>query len=535
MEWRREFAELRRRREPAPIDFQAAVWTHYERELEKDRQTRATFPTSAMISAAERQLQAELVAGKMPWSDDPIFQLDVALDLVVMKNASKYDRERRAILLKEQKNHLASGETALISAFADQVIEREQLLIERGSPAYRDLCQRLQRAQIQALERAAERDQGNWTGAPTDPIVKPPDLTLGNKFALPGESIMELHDRFRAENPGSVSADTWDRNRKVVKLFAEFVGETAHVSSITRKAVRDWKHKLASWPSKAADINVFDGLSFRRVIEKNALNGKPPISQKTINKYLSGFGSFAEWLLHNEFIENDVMRGMYLNLNKRAKTRFPYTPEQLKTIFHSPLFGKCAGDGKEHEPGDIVTRDWRYWIAWIGLYTGARLGEIAQLLTADVRQSHGTWIFHITREGSALKSTKTDGSQRVVPIHSELIRLGFLDYHASITARGEKQLFPEIKPDLTGRFSATPSEFFNAYFRRIGVKLDRSVNFHSFRHGIADAFRRAGYLDEQFGILLGHSKASTTGTYGILPQGILSERVKMIQAVDFGI
>ena len=59
------------------------------------------------------------------------------------------------------------------------------------------------------------------------------------------------------------------------------------------------------------------------------------------------------------------------------------------------------------------------------------------------------------------------------------------------------------------------------------------MNFHSFRHGIADAFRSAGYLDEQFNVLLGHTKATTTGTYGIVPQGILSERVKMIEAVRF--
>jgi integrase len=78
-----------------------------------------------------------------------------------------------------------------------------------------------------------------------------------------------------------------------------------------------------------------------------------------------------------------------------------------------------------------------------------------------------------------------------------------------------------------------PSGFFNDYFRSIGVKVDNKVNFHSFRHGIADAFRIAGYLDEQFNVLLGHTKATTTGTYGILPRGILSQRVEMVEAVAF--
>jgi integrase len=167
------------------------------------------------------------------------------------------------------------------------------------------------------------------------------------------------------------------------------------------------------------------------------------------------------------------------------------------------------------------------------LYSGARLGEIAQLLTSDIRQEHNIWIFHITREGSALKSTKTAGSQRVVPMHSKLIELGFIDYYREMTRLGERQLFPQIRADKAGLFSSEPSKFFSQYFQRIGVKTDKTVNFHSFRHGIADAFRRAGYLDEQFNMLLGHTKATTTGTYGIVPQGILSERVRMIEAVSF--
>jgi hypothetical protein len=65
------------------------------------------------------------------------------------------------------------------------------------------------------------------------------------------------------------------------------------------------------------------------------------------------------------------------------------------------------------------------------------------------------------------------------------------------------------------------------------VKRNKSVNFHSFRHGIADAFRTAGYLDEQFNMLPGRAKATTTRRYGILPGGHLDQRATMIEAVTF--
>lgn len=531
--YRAQFEELAQRQHPTPGDLQAAVWRHYERLLDYDQGERAAMPTSAMIRDAKDQLLTDIKAGAVPWSDDPAVQLGAALDVMVMKDAPAYAQGRRAIKLAQVRKHLATGETGAIEWAADAVIEQERLLIERGSPAYRDLCQKLQRAEIQALERSEERDRGNWSGVPTDSVVTPADPTAGRKKAAPGESLWELYDRFESEKKASVSLDTWTQNRVIVGLFVEFIGETSHVSAITRKAVRDWKHALASWPVKALKIKEFAGMTFRKIIEANKTVGKPTISANTTNRYLSAIAGFCEWLLHNEFIEQDACRGMFLAIDKHEQKVFPYSDDQLRRIFTSPLLTHCAGDDQEHKPGNVEIRDWRYWLPLIAIYTGARLGELAQLLTADVRQLHGVWIFHITREGSRLKSTKTGGSMRVVPVHSELIKLGFLDYHAAMVARGEAQLFPELKPDTRGFFSRTPSRFFAGYFKRIGVKADKRHNFHSFRHGVADAFRRAGYMDETFGPLLGHTKATTTGRYGVLPEGPLRDRVTMIEAVRY--
>lgn len=535
--YRARFADLEQRREPSAADLQAAVWSHYETGLDLDGRARASLPTNATVQEATKRLAADIEAGRVTWTDDPLVRLNATIEVIAMKDAAKLDREHRANQLDMLKKHLASGETALIEWKADDVIQSERLLIAKGSPAYRDLCQRLQRAQVEVLERAAERDAGNWTGVPADPIVVPADLTQGKRVAAPGETLMELYDKFKAERIGDARPDTWDQNRKIVKLFAEFVGEASHVSVITRKAVRNWKQELARWPVKAADSKAFQGMSFRKVIEANETVKKPAISQKSVNKYLAALGSFARWLLQNEYIDDDVMSGMYLSIDKRKKVRFPFTEQQLQTIFGSPLFGTCLGDDAESKPGNVAVRDWRYWIPLIAIYSGARLGELCQLLTADVRQLHGVWIFHITEVGDededgAGKSTKTGGSMRVVPVHSRLIELGFLDYHAGVVARGEQRLFPAVVRDKRGYFGEA-SKFFNGYFKAVGVKVDRRVNFHSFRHNVADAFRAAGYLDEQHGVLLGHTKASTTGRYGVLPEGPLRDRVTMIEAVVF--
>jgi integrase len=531
--WYAEFEALMARREPSAADLQGASWDHYSTGMELDRLERAALPTGAAIQGAKDKLATDVEAGRIPWSGDPLAQLSTALDVLVMKDAGAMSREQRAHKLATVRQHLATGETALIEWAADDVIRRDRLLIEKGSAKYRDLCQRLQRAEIQMLERAEERDKGNWTGAPTDSVVAPVDATMGRKHAAPGETLAELYARYKTERQGRVSADTWAQNAGIVKLFFEFIGETSHVSAVTRKAVRDWKHALASWPRKATSIKEFEGMAFRKVIEANKTVGKPPISVPTTNRYISAIAPFCQWLFDAEYIEQDACQRMHLTVDKKQRTVYPWSGDELKAIFASPLFATCQGDRQEHLPGNVAIRDWRYWLPYLAAYSGARLGELSQMLTSDVRQHHGVWILHVTPEGSQDKSVKTDGSARVVPLHSRMIELGFLKYHAHMVERGEKQLFPELEPDTRGHFSRTPSRFFAGYFKDIGVKVDKSRNFHSFRHNATDAFRRGGYLDEQFGMLIGHTKATTTGRYGIMPEGILSERVKMIEAISY--
>lgn len=77
------------------------------------------------------------------------------------------------------------------------------------------------------------------------------------------------------------------------------------------------------------------------------------------------------------------------------------------------------------------------------------------------------------------------------------------------------------------------SRDFGRYLERISVKDGKGLSLYSFRHGAADAFRRAGYLNEQFGMILGHAKRDMTGQYGIVPQGILQHRVELVNSISY--
>jgi integrase len=517
-EWDRLFDGLRQRKQLTDAELQDAIWRRYLELITGDEKFRQSLPTTDDLDQIWKYLEEE-------FGEYDIHAYRVFETIRDLYDENQRDRVAR---LAQLKTEAARGETKLIADVVHQVIEDRRLGVDIGTPEYRRLAQGLQRADLEGLSRTVERDAGDFTGEPRDKLVQPPTLFDPPK----GEQILELFDKYARDRSGRVSKDTWDQNRKVVALFDDFVGGKGHISKLNRKNVRDWKEKLFLWPVKAIESKVFRGLAFLDVIEKNKTVGKPVIQDKTINRYLSALGGFCEWLLANDYVREDIMAGMYLEVDRKAKNVLPYSLEQLKTIFDSPLFHKSGGDKAEHEVGKVEIRDWRYWIPLIAIYSGARLGEIAQLQVNDVRQLHGIWIFHISEEGAGEKS-KTGGSERIVPVHSKLIEMGFINYHKRMSVMASGKLFPEMVPDARGYISGKASSFFGDYFKEIGVKTDRKHNFHSLRHSVTDAFRRAGYLDEYFGMLLGHTKATTTGKYGIMPEGPLKDRVTMIEAIHF--
>lgn len=491
--WHAKFDDLRRRRDITETDFANATWEHYATELRADELAR-TMPE---LISATRLLGS---------------------------------REHH---LRALRDHLGRGETVLIEWAADAFIERHQLLVELGSGQYRELCFRLMRSQIEVLLRAGERDVGNYAGAPTDPIVTRPAATA--EVAKPGGRLIDLFDQYVKENPKAISQATLTQARRDIGTFIELVGEDFPVSKLDKKAVREWKSLLQAYPVKAAEIAIFKGMSFREIIEANGRSKEPKrvITAKTVNRYLAAFGAFCNWLTAHDYIPANPFTDMYLSVDKTKTNVRPFTDEERKVLFASPLFTGCKNEVKWHVEGDHLIRDHRYWLAHVMMYSGARPGEIAQLLVDDVRQMHGKWVMHFTDEGDDEKSLKTKGSFRVVPVHSKLIEMGFIKHVESQRKAGERRVFPEAERNARGHIASKFEKKFGTYLTKLGLKNGRGISLYSFRHGFTDAMRSAGFMDEEFGFLIGHSKFSMTGRYGQIPQGTLQKRVELIEAVSY--
>ena len=131
----------------------------------------------------------------------------------------------------------------------------------------------------------------------------------------------------------------------------------------------------------------------------------------------------------------------------------------------------------------------------------------------------GAVSIYIRADKKAGRRLKTKQSERFVPVHSQMIELGFLDFVAAQErARGEKAwLFPLVAPDTNG--ASAFSKWFGRYVGAHGI-TDTSKVFHSFRHSFVDALRLAGVPSEIIIALVGHTDTTMTGRYGAKDKAI---------------
>ncbi|TIP56610.1 MAG: integrase, partial [Mesorhizobium sp.] len=240
--WNCQFDDLRSRRMLTPDDKADATWQHYTGTLERYEQARQSMPNAADVEAATERA-VERVQREGIDVRDPLAALDASLDVMVLKQGRALDTQARRAKLDAMRKHLAEGEAALINHEVDDYIDRNKLLIDPLSPDRGDLARKMMRAEIEGLERTIERDQGDYSGAPKDPIVKPA-TGASREQAAPGEGIMELFEQYARENPNGVKADTLNQARRDIETFVDHVGSTCPVHRIDKKAAREWKSLL---------------------------------------------------------------------------------------------------------------------------------------------------------------------------------------------------------------------------------------------------------------------------------------------------
>jgi len=297
-----------------------------------------------------------------------------------------------------------------------------------------------------------------------------------------------------------------DDSRKQYQVFQDVYGDI-NVSGIDHFMISEYieflQHKI---PSNAR--KWFPHHSMKEIMRMNhKAAGRKMMSVGNINKYLSQLSVLFKFGVNRGYMKENFTSNKRLKDLVHAKDkREPYTAEEITKIFAQTA--PWADNDRSSKP-EI------FWINLIGLYTGARLGEICQLRTDDVRKIkegifHG-WVYEINEEGYD-KNVKTRNAVRKIPVHSKLIEMGFLDYVKKRGLDGYGQLW-NLKPHPTKGWSHLMSKRIKYVHNQ---KADIDKTFHNWRHTVCDVLMKDDSVrKEEQEAFVGHAiEGESLGRYG---------------------
>jgi len=334
--------------------------------------------------------------------------------------------------------------------------------------------------------------------------------------ALPsnGRTIGDVYDRFIADPKHQWSKRTQIAHATTRKWVVEVFGEGTPLTEITREGCRDFVALLREMPRSAHQR--FPDMTIREVIAAAKAKGERRlISTANLNAYINRFGGVMNWAMNEGYLDRNPLKGLKLPdpVRKRDK-RNPFSTEQLRRIFDAPIYTGCRDDANGYAvPGDQRPRRARFWVPLIALFSGLRLNEICQLEVSDIRVIDGIPCVCVASGLSQTgdeKRVKTNASERIVPVHDELIRCGFLAFAESQRLRGETNLFPELPFGHLGYRSTAISRWFTRFLENAGAAAPLTC-FHSFRHNFRDGLREAK-IDRDVALLLGGWTTDGKGT-----------------------
>src|SRR5690606_11676058 len=107
------------------------------------------------------------------------------------------------------------------------------------------------------------------------------------------------------------------------------------------------------------------------------------------------------------------------------------------------------------------------------------------------------------------RSIKTAASRRLVPLHSTLVKLGFIKYVERQRKAGAQLLFSPFKPSR-GRASGEAEKWFRGLIYDLGLRDEtphaRLVGMHAFRSTLLNKAMNDGVSNTEF--ITGHAHSS---------------------------
>lgn len=424
--------------------------------------------------------------------------------------------EARRLVTELVSDMLGSGD---YEAFEDQAVrlfEEQGIKADRASLGFRLAAQLMARADKERWLLSEARQRGDFGYQPADPVFSSALKEDPKKKSAP--TLGGLIEAFKADRADGWSPSTTAAYIPVERVLREVLGSARQLDTLGREDGRKLYDTVRQLPRGIGKSPKLKGLSINEAIRTNL----PKLSPKSVNgTYLAMMKATFRFAVQEQWMAADPLAGLsVVDPVADADKRDPFTIDQLNEIFA----------GSPWAPRDTSPRGrpLNYWGPLIALFLGMRRGEIAQLRTDEVSVVEGVPVLLI-RAGQG-RRLKTANARRMLPIHPELIRLGFLTYVDERRASGEEQLWLGEQPDSRGKWGDGFSDWFQRLLQARGITGNK-LGLHSFRHNFQDRLREAGLHGTALGQeLAGRSKGgNTSNNYGSgFPTAMLAEAIAKI-------
>jgi integrase len=297
--------------------------------------------------------------------------------------------------------------------------------------------------------------------------------------------ISVLIEEYLVENKKSWASRTLTNYTSDLRVFLRLI-EDVPINKFTKDDFNQFREKL-------------------KILPKHNKKGNEPIKAQRANNIITNVSSFFNWCeKERDVIDKNFAQGRTLPKPRNEESRERFTKKDLELIFNSKEF-------KTPNPNKM----YNYWVPIIGYYSEMRLAEICLLRKEDIYQTkEGIWAISLNEKYRTLKN-KT--SIREIPIHNDIISLGFIDY---INNCKHDCIFKTTSKE--GRHDDAIGKSFSRFKKSLGFGPNKV--FHCFRNTFIDEVYQQGLDKNLYKDFVGHSQDDIT--HGIYASKASVKRLK---------
>jgi len=349
---------------------------------------------------------------------------------------------------------------------------------EPGTDEWRILARAMCISEYEALSRVAERDEGDFTGQPSNPIIKDAVPIADEKPPVP-----------------------------LKQLLIDYVA--------SRKVIGKGKGIERRWTPVFVDLVKYIGHNdARRLTKQNLMDWRDErlktLAAKTVSHvYLASVRSVLKWAVENDKLEVNVAEKVRQAVPRKQRSREKgFTDDEAVVILRA---------ARDHIP--VVTDNpatmelpqttaAKRWSPILCAFTGARIAEITQLRKQDFREEGRTHVMRIRPDAGTVKA----GDYRDVPLHPQLIEMGFMSF---VDASPDGPLFYRDSP---GRNPASAARavagHISEWLQGLGVIPAGVQPSHGWRHRFKTVGQEQGISDRTLDAIQGHASKTAGDDYG---------------------